>query len=79
MNTIKHHQAVHKVNDRGDSPTPQAQRKFETPTPGAEKLCQSSTPRAIIFKIQQKKNTKHETEIMKNSTEMLICSEILKQ
>ena len=34
--------------------------------------------RQLFLKIQQKK-TKYGTEIMKNSTEMLICLEILKQ
>ena len=60
-------------------PHPQAQRKCENPTPGAEKSCQNPTLAAIIIKNTAKKNTKHETKIMKNSTEMLTCLEILKQ
>ena len=36
-------------------------------------------PRRNYFKKSTKKPTKHETEIEKNSTEILICLEILKQ
>ena len=64
--------------ERANSPPPWAQRKCETPTPVAEKSCQEPHPGATIFK-NLAKNTKHEIEIMKNSTEILIYLEILKQ
>ena len=56
-----------------------AQRKCETPTPGAEKNCAETPPQGQLFSKIQQKLTKHDTEIMKNSTEMLIRLEILKQ
>ena len=58
---------------------PRAQRKCETPTPLWQKNRAKSPPMGQLFSKIQLKNTKHEIEIMKNSTEMLICSEILKQ
>ena len=63
---------------KGRIPHPRAQRQCETLTPGAEKMCLNLIPGAIIFKTPAK-YTKHEIEIMKSSTEILICLEILKQ
>ena len=54
--------------------------KCKTPTPGAGKISAKNPPPGQLFKKNNnKKPTKHETEVMKNSTEMLMCLEILKQ
>ena len=63
---------------KGECLTPRAQRKCETPTTGAENRAKTTPLGQLYSKIQQEKPTKHETEIMKNSTELLICLEILK-
>ena len=88
-------EADHKINVSGNSkpanPPGQPQGNFlkgRIPHPRAQEKCQTPQkkvlkphPRAIIFKNPAKKTTTHEkeTEIYKNSTEMLICLEILKQ
>ena len=46
--------------------------------PLGQKNCAKTPPPGQLFSKIQKK-TKHGTEIMKNSTEMLICLETLKQ
>ena len=57
------------------SPGKKKVRKLD---PWGRKIVLKPHPRGNYFKKFSKK-TKHGTEIMKNSTEMLICSEILKQ
>ena len=51
-------------------------KKVRNHDPWGRKNALKPRPRGIIFKNPAKK-TKHETEVMKNSTEMLICLEIL--
>ena len=60
-------------------PPPQAQGKCKTPALGQKNRVKTSLSGSYFQKSSKKKNTTHETEIMKNSTEMLICLEILKQ
>ena len=67
------------VFERANSPLPPpGHKESEKPDLWGRKIVLKPYPRAIIFK-NQAKNTKHEIEMMKNSTEMLICLEILKQ
>ena len=61
--------------ERVDSPTP---RQRESAKPLGQKNCAKTRPPEELFSKIQQKNTKHEIEIMKNSTEMLVCLEILK-
>ena len=61
----------------GRIPHPRAQRKCETPATGQKNRAKTHPWRNYFQK--SIKNTKHETEIMKNGTEMLTCLEILKQ
>ena len=64
---------------KGRIPHPPRQKESTKPRPMGQKNHTETPPRAIFFKNPAKKNTKHEIEIMKNSTEMLICLEILKR
>ena len=61
--------------ERENSPHP-GHKESAKPRPQGKK--NRAHPGAIIFKNPAKENTKHETEVMKNSTEMLICLEISK-
>ena len=56
-------------------PHPPGTKKVQNPDPWGRKIVLKPHPWSNYFQ----KNTKHETEIVKNSTEMLICLEILKQ
>ena len=47
--------------------------------PLGQKNSAKAPPLGQLFSKIHQKNTKHETEIKKNSTEKLICLEILKQ
>ena len=47
--------------------------------PPGQKNSAKTPPQGNYFKNPAKRNTKHETEVMKNNTEMLIYLEILKQ
>ena len=47
------------------------------PQPLGQVNCPKTPPLGQLFSKIQQKTTKHETEIMKNSTEMLICLKIL--
>ena len=60
-------------------PTPQAQGKLKTPTPWGRIIVPTPHIWGNYFQKSKKRPTKHETEIKKNSTEMLILLEILKQ
>ena len=53
--------------------------KVRNPDSWGKKIVLNAPPQGQLFSNIQQKETKHETEIMKNSTEMLICLEILKQ
>ena len=64
---------------KGPIPDLPGTKKVRNPYPAwGRKIEQTPPPGATIFKTPAK-NTKYETEVMKNSTEMLICVEILKQ
>ena len=63
---------------KGRIPHPPGTMKVQNANPWCRKLVLKLHPGPIIFK-NPTKNTKHEKEIMKNSTEMRICLEILKQ
>ena len=54
-------------------------KQVTKPRPLERKNRAKTPPPGQLFSKIQHKNTRHETEIMKNSTEMLICLEILKQ
>ena len=60
---------------KGQMPHPLGTKKVRNPDPWGRKIVLKSQ---LLLKTQEK-NTKHETEIVKNSSEMLICLEILKQ
>ena len=49
--------------------------KMRNHDPWGRKIVLKPTPGQLFLKVQQK----HKTEVMKNSTEMLICLEIFKQ
>ena len=59
-------------------PHPLAQKSAK-PRPLGQKIRAKTPPTGQLFSKIQQKNTKHKIEIMKNSTEMLLCLEILKQ
>ena len=59
--------------------SPLGHRESEKPRPLGQKNRSKAPPPGQLFSKIQQKNTKYEIEIMKNSTEMLICLEILKQ
>ena len=63
---------------KGGYSPPLDTKKVQNSTPWVEKSCKILTPGAIIFK-NSAKATKHKTKVMKNSNEMLLCLEILKQ
>ena len=64
--------------ERANSPPPGRKESAKPRSLGQKNRAKTPPPGKLFSKIQQK-NTKHETEIMKNSTEMLTCLEILKQ
>ena len=57
---------------------PLGHKESAKPQPLEQKNRAKTLPPWHSFSKVQQKNTKHETEIVKNSTEMLICLEILK-
>ena len=63
---------------RGQIPHPRDTKEVRNPDLWGRKIVLKPHPRAIIFK-NPAKSTKDEIEIMKTSTEMLVCLEILKQ
>ena len=63
--------------ERANSPPP-GTKKVRNPNPWGKKI-PDPHPREYYFQKSSTKTTKHKIEIMKNSTEMLICLEILKQ
>ena len=64
---------------KGRVPHPLSTKKVRNPDPWGRKIVPKSHPPGQLFLKIQKRNTKHEIEIVKNSTEALICLEILKQ
>ena len=64
--------------ERANSPPP-GHKEGAKPLSLGQKNRARTQPWGQLFSKFQQKNTKHETEIMKNGTEMLICLEILKQ
>ena len=54
-------------------------KKVRNSDPWGRKIAPKTPPLGQLLSKIQQKDTKHEIEIMKNSTEMLICLEILKQ
>ena len=64
---------------KGRIPHPPGTGKAQNPDPRGRKIALNPHPWGNYFRKSSKKTTKHETEIKKNSTEMLICLEILKQ
>ena len=58
--------------ERVNSPRSQGTKKVRNPDPRGRKIVLKPHPGARIFK-NTAKNTKHETEIIKNIAEMLIC------
>ena len=54
-------------------------KKMRNPKPLGRKIVLKPHPWGNYFQKSRKKKTKLETEIMKNSTEMLICLEIVKE
>ena len=60
--------------ERANSP-PLALKKVPNPDPWGREIVLKLHPWAIFSKIQQR-NAKHEKEILKNSTQTLICIEI---
>ena len=59
--------------------SPPGTGKVQNPDPRDRKIVLKSHPGAIIFTESSKNITKHETEIKKNSIELLMYVEILKQ
>ena len=59
--------------------SPTGQKESAKPRPLGQQNRAKTQPRGNYFQKSSKKKPKHETEIMKNNTEMLICLEILKQ
>ena len=74
--TILPGQPPGEVFERANSPHVGQQESAKSLPLGHKNRAKTQPPRQLFLKIQQKKG-KHEIEIMKNSTEMLI--EILKQ
>ena len=64
---------------KGRIPHPPGTKKVQNADPCGRKIMLKPHPWGNCFKKIQQKNTKHEIEIMKNSTEILTCLEILKQ
>ena len=60
-------------------PPPPGNRESAKPRLLGKRNSAKAPPPGQLFSKIQQKPTKHETEIKKNSTEMLICLEILKQ
>ena len=71
-------QTPRKFFERANSPPP-GHKESAKPLSLGQKNRARTQPWGQLFSKFQQNNTKHETEIMKNSTEMLICLEILKQ
>ena len=67
-----------KFFERANSPSP-GHKESAKPLSLGQKNRARTQPWGNYFQNSSKKNTKHETEIIKNSTEVLICLEILKQ
>ena len=63
---------------KGEFPTPR-HKEIAKPRPLGQIIRAETPPLGQLFSNIQQKNMKHETEIMKNSTEMQINLEILKQ
>ena len=61
---------------KGRIPTTRAQRKCETSNLGQKNRAKAPPPGQLFSNIQQ--NNMNETEIMENSTKMLICLKHLK-
>ena len=64
--------------ERVNSPPPRHKESMEPRPMGQKNRAKTPLPGQLFSKIQQR-NTTHEIEIVKNSTETLICLEILKQ
>ena len=63
---------------KGRIPHSTGTKEVQNSDPWGRKIVLKPHPRGNYFQNFSKKTTKHETEVMKNSTEMLICLEILK-
>ena len=64
---------------KSEFPTGLGHKESAKPRPlGQKNRAKTLLPGQLFSKVQQR-NTKHEIEIMKNSTETLTCVEILKQ
>ena len=66
---------------KGRIPHPRGTKRVRNLDPWDRKIVLKPHPRGNYFQksSQKKTETKHEIEIMKNSTEMLICLEILQK
>ena len=64
---------------KGQIPHSPGHKESANSDPCGRKIVLKPHARAIFFKNLAKKNTKHEIEVMKNSTKILIRLEILKQ
>ena len=65
--------------EKANSPPPLGHEGSAKPQFWGRKIVLKPPPRGQLFSKIQQRNTKHEIEIMKNSTETLMCLEILKQ
>ena len=65
--------------ERANSPLPGHEESAKHQPLGQKNCAKKQPPGQLFSKIQKKTKKNFETEVMKNSNEMLICLKILKQ